>query len=57
MFGKRGVTLCIHIGDENDTDVSWGDNVGEDRYHMHIESSLGALHNLTSVILAYVLGE
>jgi len=28
--------LCIHIGDENDTNVSWGDNLDDDRYHMHI---------------------
>jgi len=28
--------LCIHLGDENHTDVSWGDDLGDDRYHMHI---------------------
>ena len=49
--------LCIHIDDENDKYVSWGDDLGDDRYHMYIESCLGALHNLTSVVLAYVLGE
>ena len=44
-------------GDVDDTFVSSGDNLDDDRYHMHIESSLDALHNLTDVILAYVLGE
>jgi len=32
------------IGDDYDTVVSRGDNLGDDRYHMHIESYLGALH-------------
>jgi len=41
----------------NDTDVSWGDGLGDDLYRMYIESCLGALHNLTGVILAYVHGE
>ena len=34
-----------------------GDDLDDDRYHMHIESCLGALHNSTSVILAFVLNE
>jgi hypothetical protein len=40
-----------------DTYVSWGEDLGDDWYHMHIDSCLGALHNLTCVIFAYVLGE
>ena len=58
--------LCIQrrwleyfVFDKGDYDivVFWGDDLDRDRYHMHIESCLGALHNLTNVILAYVLGE
>jgi len=35
----------------------WGDNLDDDWYHMHIKSCLVTLHNLTGVILAYVLDE
>jgi len=53
--------LCIQNDDDYDTDVSWGDDLGVDRYHMHVESCLGALHTfgevVKCVIFDYILGE
>jgi len=34
-----------------------GDNLVGDWYHMHVGVGLGALHDLTRVIIAYVLGD
>jgi len=51
----------VSISDVYDTFVSWGDNLGDDRFHMHIESCIDALHTFGEVvkcaIFDYVLGE
>ena len=47
--------LCIHIGDDYDTHVSKVTTLGPVPHAFRV--CLGALHDLTGVIIAYVLGE
>jgi len=49
--------LCIHIDDNNDIVVSWGDDLGDDRYHMHIKSCLEHIANIESVMFDSVVGD
>jgi len=49
--------LCIHIGDDNDIGVSRGDDLGDNRYHMHIVSCLERIAYIESAMFDYVLDD
>jgi len=61
MFQILCIQEAMFRGDVYDTNVSWGDDLDDNRYHVHIESCLGALHTFCDVVKCviydYEIGE